>query len=508
MTTQRFSTQLLKTSGQLLVCLLVLGMLVLSGCGGTAPSPAPPPPGDDTGPNFNQPMAAAESNVQIRIGDAPSERIVALKLMLKSIQATPASGSKVDLLSSPAAMEVTHLASSNQLLAELRMPQGNYKQLSVSVSSAEVTYLDPVTNQPVQKQFTNIPATTINFNPTLKIVSGGNLFNLDVDVAKTVNLDLIKNTVSLNAPVINVVISAVGTPGKQLPESGALEHIIGHVISVSGSAFTIQCGQSGASLTFGTDNNTVFVGANLNSLTGTIVDVKASSLEDGTLLATEVDNVNTMNGMAVEGLVTGYTDWGYLNVVMQDGCGAGMNESMLGASLAMGLDGNTSYSFDDSGMDLTGLSYVFDESSIVPGQRVEVQSFNSMQADPQGMAAGFVTASKVVLQKQTVSGTVSNYAKAGDGTATFDLVLSSDGNSYLSATNPGTLSIEVHQTSATDLSQMPHDPNGRAARVRGLLFYYDPGAFSAHKSQNLKAYIGGPAPPSPYFVMVASRIAQ
>jgi len=499
---QGFSTRGLS---KYLGILALIGVLSFIGCGGGAAPVSQDNGGDSGGPKFNSPPPS--SNVQIKIGDSPSERVVTLKLKLVAIQATPTSGDKVSLLSAATTVEVTHLAASNQLVAETTMPQGTYNKLLITTSSATVTYLDATTNAPVEKTFSGNLASTISFNPALKISSGGNILNLDVDVSKTVKLDLTKGTVTLNAPVFKVSVSGVAS-GAQQPQSGAVEHISGQVSSASGSAFTIKDGQSGLPLTFGTDGNTVFVGTSIKSMSGLIVDVAAKSLADGTLVATEVDNVNTSSGVSAEGLISGYTEWGYLNVIMQDGSGSGMTDAMLGSNLALGMDENTSFSFDSSAVDLAGLPFTFDVNSIVPGQRVEVDSIDAMQADPEGQNAGFVTAATIELQKQTLSGAVSNYVNNGDGTASFDLVLSSDGNSYLSASNPGVTSVEIHTSSKTALQGVSGDLSGKAVFVRGFLFYVDPSALSAVRSQNLKAYIGGGQSSSPYFAMAASQISQ
>lgn len=486
---------------RLLAAVFLLGTLSFFGCGGN--TAALDNGSNDGGPKFNSPPPA--SNVQLKIGDSPSERIIALKLSLKSIQATPASGSKVSLLANPVVVEVTHLAASNQLLAEISMPQGNYKQVTVTTTGATVTYLDANTNQPVQRTFSKTLTSTVNLSPNLKIVSGGNVLNLDVDVAKTVNLNLTNGTVTLNAPVIKVSAQAVAN-FSQLPETGAVEHITGKVTAVSGIAFTMKSGQSGLPLTFGTDSSTVFVGTSIDSMNGLIVNVQAESLADGTLLATEVDNVSAPTGVAIEGLIAGYTGWGYLNVVMQDGSGSGMSDAKVGSNLALALDDNTAFTFDANSVDMTGLPYTFDVNSIVPGQRVEVQSVNAVQTDPQGEDAGFVTAATVELQKQTVAGAVSNYVDNGDGTASFDLALSADGNSYLTVVSAGAMSVEVHTSSKTALDGVSGNLNGKTVFARGLLFFVDPSAFSLHRSKSLKPYVGGGS--SPYFAMAASQISQ
>ena len=123
-------------------------------------------------------------------------------------------------------------------------------------------------------------------------------------------------------------------------------------------------------------------------------------------------------------------------------------------------------------MDMTGISFVFDISDSTPGQSVEVQSSNVMAPDPDGNV-GLITPQTVVLEQQTVSGTISNYvAGSSTGTAQFDLNLPADGSSYVSAANPGTTTVHVYQQAGTDVHNLPNGvQNGQAVRVRGLLFY-------------------------------------
>ena len=87
-----------------------------------------------------------------------------------------------------------------------------------------------------------------------------------------------------------------------------------------------------------------------------------------------------------------------------------------------------------------------------------------------GGMMGTITAQTVTLEKQTVSGVVSNYTSTGAGSATFDITLPSD--SYLTLLNPGMLTVHVIQPSATDVYNLPNGIfNSLIVHVRGLLFY-------------------------------------
>lgn len=479
-----------------LLVLTFLWMPILVGCGGTA---AP----HSSNSNF---LAAApgSSSVQVRITDAPSDRVIALGLTLTSIKATSSSGAEYDLLPGSGAVEVTHLAATNEPLAVVDVPQGDYTQMEVSVSGAKVTYLDASTNQPVEKQFSDSWTVTVPLNPPITIGAEPSVLNIDVDVANTVYLDLADNSVNVNPPVLKVSSEPVLTSGEQQPEDGRVEHVLGSVTSVSGNSFTLNLGRSEMSLTFQTDENTTLGAATLSALTGEKVEVSGSSQADGSLLASRVQDLGSSSDeVVIAGLVSGFTDSGYLSLVSQDGTGAGMTGDMLGSSFGLNPDGGTIYAVDTHDFDMEGLPFGFDESSIMPGQRVAVGSHSGVQPDPEGGATGIIDATVVELQQQTLNGTVSNYTAAETpGTATFDLVLPGDGTSYLSAANPGTLVIHVYQRSTTDV----HNPagaisDGQSVQVRGLLFYYNPAIPSSRRAKAATA--GVSAQP---FCFVASRI--
>lgn len=513
MQTQRKSWTRQGAVKKLAMLLPVVIALTFIGCGGgssAASAPAVPPAGDpppvQTGPGFN---SGEPTSMQVRIGDAPSDRIAAFTLTLNSITATSKTGATVNLLASPTTIEVSHLANTDQPLAIIAIPPDDYQSMAVAVGGASVTYLDPNTNQPVQKRLNDAPTVTIQFDPVMTLVAGS-MINFDVDVKDTVNLDLVQNTVSLNTPVFNVTSGTAVAADQEVPENGKVEHVVGLVTAVSSTSFTLQSGQSGNSLTFTADQGTVFTNASLATLSGLVVEVEGITAADGSLRAAQVDSMANAYGAALEGLITGYNASGHPSVVMQDGSGSGVSSSMLGANVGLNLASDTTYAISANDVDMTGLPFTFDENSIVPGQRVEVGSNNSVQSSLKSKSSSSIDAMIVELQQQTVSGTVSNYVDNGDGTATFNLVLPQDGSSYLSATNPDTTTIQVYQRSNTDMHNLTNGiSEGQSVQVRGLLFYDDPSftGFSASAPRSFRPSLGS-GPGSPYFALVAARIAQ
>src|SRR5262249_53394287 len=78
-----------------------------------------------------------------------------------------------------------------------------------------------------------------------------------------------------------------------------------------------------------------------------------------------------------------------------------------------------------------------------------------------------VNANKVVLVKQALTGTVSNYASNGSA-ATFNLNLSSD-SAFFKLTSVN--AIKVYQQPGTTLTGLTAVSNSATVRVRGLLFF-------------------------------------
>ena len=88
--------------------------------------------------------------------------------------------------------------------------------------------------------------------------------------------------------------------------------------------------------------------------------------------------------------------------------------------------------------------FLFDETTIMAGQRVEVEIAASIPR-----AGGSVAAETLKLQQQALTGTVSNFIAGSGGAATFDLNLAPDGSSYLTLLSSQTL-VHVFQQPGTD----------------------------------------------------------
>lgn len=108
-----FSSRLVHLSAVL--CALILA----SGCGGS--SSTNPGPGPGPGPT---PTTAT----QIRIGDAPADRVIALELSIGSpiVLTPPGGGTAVNVTVGQNRLELSHMSGKFEALGVLNVPQGSY----------------------------------------------------------------------------------------------------------------------------------------------------------------------------------------------------------------------------------------------------------------------------------------------------------------------------------------------------------------------------------------------
>src|SRR6266536_6247233 len=111
--------------------ILFLGGLLLSavGCGG----------GTNSGGGGGGPLTTA---TQVRMGDAPADRVIVFEVTVGPISLTPSSGAAVTVLSTTRRLELTHNAGTSEPLALLSVPQGTYTSGTLTVAKPEVVFID------------------------------------------------------------------------------------------------------------------------------------------------------------------------------------------------------------------------------------------------------------------------------------------------------------------------------------------------------------------------------
>ena len=450
----------LRHTGQLAALTFVLGLALFSTACGNSSTPSPNP-----GPGPTPNTAA-----QVKIGDAPADRVLTFQVTVGPITLTPTSGSAVTVLSGTRRLELTHLSGTNEPLALLNVPQGSYSSGSITVSSLEVTFINNVgTIVKLEPAFNQ--AITINFSPALSVGATSTVVNLDLNVANSLSFDTQGNVtgVSLTASSITASTAAVAAEDKQGHDDGELEDTTGTITAVNGTSFNLTVGQNGVSLTFTTDANTQFNdGASLTA--NTIVTVEGITKADGTLYAKEVEGIEDTSGVEAEGLiihVTG-TPATQITFMADDGLGNGMDDTKVGGTVSANISG-AQYKVNKSNIDNSGIgglpappTFPFDENTIHAGQRFEVESISAMNGTS-------VTPEKVKLEQQALVGTVGGLGGATSaGPVVFTLTVPSDSAFAMLS---GKTQVTVYWQPGTDLHKLASVANGDTVRVRGLVFF-------------------------------------
>ncbi len=443
---------------------VTFSILLLFGCGGSTSS--------STSPNPNpQPNATP---LQVNLGDAPADRLVAVSMTIGSMTLTTSSGSSVTIVPSSTPVEMMHLMGTVDPISFMNVPQGTYAGVSVSISSATVMYMDPATMQLVQKSVQGPMMATLNFSPSLSVGTSPMVLNLDMNMASSVSIDQSGNVTM--TPAMTASMNPCCTGNSQDPEHGGMEHMTGTVMSFSGNSFRMSMMQSSQNISVTTGSGTQFEGmGGMGGMSnGMILMVDATMQSDGTFLAQKVQSVMPMSGGSMAGgLVTATTGSpvSQLTLAMQYGAGTGMMSSSLAATTIVDLSPTGVYNIDSDNVDMSDLNFtpVFDGTTVFPGQCIRaVSSSGMMSGGGMGgmMGGGTVNASEIDLEEQGLSGSVSGYS--GSAPATFTLTLPSD-SAFTSLT--GSAAVTVFQQAGTELRGLTNVTNGSMIHVRGLLFF-------------------------------------
>ncbi|MBZ5569016.1 MAG: DUF5666 domain-containing protein [Acidobacteriia bacterium] len=437
----------------LLFTLGLLSLLLLTACGSTTSIQG----------SLNR---STGSMVQVTIGDAPSDRIAAFSITINSISLANDAGNTVSLVSSPVAVEITHLTGTTQPVATLSVPAGTYTKASITLGTATVTLVDSATGETSQKTLPAPPTVTLTLNPAFVLSGSPLVLNLDLNLAGSIAIDASGN-VSFNPRFIETH-GPLGGPGTTPnPFNGGLEHLFGSVNSVSGSSFTLAIGNQ--TLTFTTNSSTQFLNlSGVGQITaGMLLMVSAQTQSDGSLLATRVAAINAMpTSIGALGLVRTVNRTNLqLQLFVRRAAGPALTTS-VGAGLLVDFNSSTAFRFDSDGVDLSNLPFVptFSADNIAPGQFVEVDTTSppvGMTPVIGGLGGIEIAATQITLEQEPLIGIVSDYS----GGNTFTLNVPAD--SVFAIVTKATAITVYKQPGTVNLTNIS---NGSTVIVRGLLF--------------------------------------
>jgi hypothetical protein len=432
----------------------LLTLIIMTGCGGggsSASNPAAPP------------VPAGSSAAQVRFGDAPADSVIAFEVTVGSLSLTPSAGGSPVSIAVPAGnrLELSHAAGKFEPFLTGSLPQGSFSSAALTLTNSELTFLSS-TGTPVHISGPASSSITVPLSPALTVGSSPLVLNIDANIANSVttNTSGVITGISFSSNSFSISAKAPGAATEQ-DDDGEIEDLRGLVTAATSSSFTIKSGQSGGSLVFAFDASTQFSdGATSTNLLNQIVKVEGVTKSDGSLFAKEVEGLESSTGSEMESLITSISGT-LLTVSADDGSGNGMDDTKIGSSFSVNIAGLAASKFKVDGGNGFGGSVpntlTFDGTTIHQGQRIEVESASAVPA-----ANGSITADKIKLKQQGVSGTVANLAANGN----FDLTLAAD--SHLAIISGQTV-VHVIKASATDARKTV--ANASSAQVRGLLFW-------------------------------------
>lgn len=454
--------------GLLLVASIAAALL--SACGGGGGDSVAPPAG---------PQPAGTSTVQVNLGDAPADRLLAVGLTVDSVVLTNSNGASVPVMTAPRPVELMHLMATVAPLALAGVPQGTYSGATMTFGNATVTHVDAASGQIVQRAVAGPMTAHVGFSPPLAVGASPLVINFDMDMAATVAID------ANGSVTMTPVLRAQANPllaGSRQPEDGGLHGLIGTVGAVQGGGFSLATAQGLSGLAMATHAATHFDGvAGMHAMSGNmLVSIDAMPQADGSWLASHVESRIGAGGSMAAGLITTIagTPPSRLTLVMHDGAGNGMQAADLAGIATVDLGDGTTFSIDAGGVDLAGLPFTprFDRGTLAKGPRIRAWSGAPMTHGGHGMGGmaggGTVAATAIELQPQGLRGTVTAYAASG-AQATFTLALPADS---AFARLSGATTVTVHQQPGTQMRGAAAIGNGSVVQVRGLLFV-DGGVF-------------------------------
>jgi hypothetical protein len=441
------------------------------------------------------PTPASSTAVLINMGDTPSDSVLAFAVTISAMSFTNTAGTTVTVpISTPMTMELAHLAGT---VAPLTMPsitQGTYNSMSITMSSATVSYMASGATAPSQQIFSSPMTVSVPLSTPMTVGSNAMVMNLDLNL--NASLGTAAGGGLTFSPTFKPTVEMATGASNATLEAGGMMHIVGSVSTTSGSTFTMGTPQGG-SMSFTSGSGTQYMGMNGQTLTGSsmmsnsqILNVNATLQTNGTWMTNSITAMMASGGTVPMGIITVTTGSPLTGITMfaTDGTGSGMMASYLASGITITIGSGMTYAIDDLGTAMTGLPFTpqFDATHMARGQNVAaagsggMSSTSGMMGNSGFMNMGGMTATGMELEPQGLTGTIANITSTG-----FALNLAS-GSAFTVLT--GATSVTVYEMPSTQMTGLTL-ANGQTVEVNGFLFY-NAGTYSFVATQMT-------APPTP-----------
>jgi hypothetical protein len=498
--------------------LLTLGV-VIAGCSNTSSSSQ-----NNTIPNTNT------SASPTTITDAPDDQVLATSLTLNSIILTDSAGKVTTnlLAAGPITFEASHLDAVQEPLFSPAIPEdtGNYYvSVTLTYSNAQVAYINTATT-PASIVLDSTPtlantSQTITFaSPGITISNATTSLLIDYLVAQSVAISGCTASGCTVTVTPDFDVTVVHIPNVPTNGTNGLQTHRGVVTAISAStdSFTLT-NPSGTALTIYVNANTVFQDFSLTTTTtctgvaclSTALEVNAlvevdtitqnstntNSLPAGSLLAKRVevdDNGTTPKEMLLGPVtsVTGTPATSFNMVVRQLVANPSTSETSISLeTVDVTVNGSTNFLLPPRyAIFATALPFTpsFTASTIFAGQHVGVVT-SSIATSLSGTVA---TATSVLLEPQTISGTITAITHSGAYTI-YTITLPSD---HWLAKLTGQTTVKVY---TNDLVVMPLNTVTPSATSGTVVMRFNGYLFNNAGTLSLLACLQADPPGTPIF---------
>lgn len=443
-----------------------LATLAITGCGqGAAMS--------STGASSG--AGAATSAMVVTVGDAPLSNILSAKVTISGITLTPSSGgSAVTVLSTPRTIELSSLGAIQEPLETQNVAAGTYSAVNITISSANVTYLNS-SNQVTKGSATiNSPNSTVTLSPALTVTQGQDVhLSLNFNLAQS--FDLSGSTLTFTPSIT----SAAASIEKENSVDREVE-VTGSVVSSSATSITVQSSNTGVQSTFSINSSTQLP-SGLNPATipaGTIVTIHGVVQADGSLLATSI--CSAASGNSPDKSQSGGR--GIVTAVSKDSSGNVTSFTFVpredysgdasGSTMTVDLSNSTVYGVSQDAIQNGIAATAFTNAEIFPGQSVEVIG---------SVSGGTIMAQQVNLAPESLSGAL---AAAPQGTSpSYNFTLQLPAQSFLTtydslATLSATTNTQTQYEDTLTASSFGTLAAGTSLEVHGYLLVDNSNNFS------------------------------
>jgi Domain of unknown function (DUF4382) len=337
----------------------------MAGCGGGSSS--------NQNPNTN---AATGSSFVIGT-DAPMASVTSFAVQVQSVAATDSNGNTVQLVSGTPTVDFARFNGLQTLLDMNDVPVGSYSNVTITLGSATIGYLDTSAGgaPTIQTENATLTSNTISVtlaNPLVVAEASAPVgLHLDFDLHKSIAVDSNGQITGTVTPTFNVKAVNNSDPGAYIDEFDAA------VVSVNSGtqSFVIQ-GPHGRQFTVNVSGQTEWDGnstlSDLNS--NTIVQISGDlDRADATIDADEVA-ILSQNGFYAAGQVT------YVTAASSGAAGSfdlyvrGTLPTNTGVSLGQiaTVDLNGAENFSIYWMHGPLAQFLFNSSGLLPGQHIAV----------------------------------------------------------------------------------------------------------------------------------------